>query len=629
MRRAGLGAAAVCLVTASAAVLTPGVSTAGVVAADPNVILISVDDLGWGQPSLNGGQLATPNLDRITQQGARFTDGYVAAPVCSPSRAALMSGVPGARFGADSNQLSRTRPERLPAPAIAGLLRGQGYSTMAVGKWDLSGVGREDTQATVQDNPKLPHQVGFDRFYGILGGIADYCTGLDNETYNWDGSQYRKVTPSQYLTDEFSTRAAGFVRTEAPKNAPFFLYLSYNAPHNPMQSRQSCAGQQVTEQERFRQMVTAMDEGVGQVLDALGDDAANTMVVFTSDNGPERLYWTGDLRGKKYTLFEGGIRIPFAISWPARLGSRPAYSEMVSTLDLLPTVAAAAGAPVTGYEGRDLMPYLTGEQAGAPHARLHWRYVDDLGESQGTVKLAIRSGKYKWIRETAPGGATTEHLFDLAADRTEQHNLAGDPAYDAVRNRLIGEYQQWNEQNRQNDSFENVRPDGRQDGYLGYEGTWSAPSTAGDDAYRGVSDGLAGRVMLPATYYADVDAEVDVRLATEGHAGLIIRGRSGPAAPYPLTGYVVRLASAGKIIVTEVRGGTATVVKEHARPIATDVDYRLGVRMTGATMTVTVNGVQQFQWTDPDPIAGGSIGLRVVSGTALFDHLIAERAAQG
>lgn len=578
----------------------------------------------------------TPNIDRIAEEGVRFTDGYVASPVCTPSRQALMTGRHPSRHGGHSNRLARDLPERLPSPTIANIVDDRGYTTHAVGKWDLAGFrGRWD-----EPDVTLPHKAGFDTFYGSLRGMENYCPGLGTVWEHTGDGDYDSFPNSAYMTEEYTANAEQFLVDQRDKADPYMLYLSYTAPHAPIQTPETCPGRDVNAP-TYRTMIEILDDGIGRVLEALGDDADNTMVMFVSDHGSQfPQFVPTQLRGKKFGLFEGGIRAPLAMRWPAGLSDAPAtYEPMVSTLDFLPTVAAVTGRGVSGYPGTNLIPYLTGKQAGAPHDRLHWRYVDDqpIPATQGRVSTAIRSGDYKYLRRTELNGDTTEYLFDLTTDIGEQDNLADDAEHADVRDRLVRELNAWNERNPLDEDFTYPRPanqprDGKPDGFLEFGGAWNVVDVDGDNLYRADppdsdSAGNRGRAMLAGSYYENVRFAGDIWLAADGEAGLILRGNNAPAAPYALTGYGVRLDSrSDRITVDRVVDGEPTAVHFVEAELTPGTQYRLRTLVVGRTIHVFLDGRPRLHWTDHDPLPGGNLGLTAAGATSHFDNLTAKRA---
>ncbi|TDD19007.1 hypothetical protein E1218_24840 [Kribbella turkmenica] len=626
------------------------------VATRPNVIMILTDDLGFADTSLYGGSVDTPNIAALARAGVSFSDGYAAAPVCAPSRLGLMTGRDPARWGGDSNVSARQLPvdltgDRAPGPTMGKVLQTSGYSTMAVGKWDLSGITRFMGEDEVQDKPNLPHTLGFDRFYGILAGLAQYCPENDNATFEWDAAagRYLSQDPDQYLTDEFSAQGADFVSEHAGRDDPFFLYLSYNAPHVPLQTRSECSLPPPIqdERDRYEEMVRIVDEGVGRVMNSL--DAAdgvignhstdpnvrNTMVVFTSDNGPEHEWETGELTGRKYTTFEGGVRVPFAMTWPARIPAGTQYGEMVSALDLLPTFATAAGAPWDDgdRQGVDLVSrVLTGQPA---HDSLQWRYYGDNvkgGVPIGTARLAVRSGQVKYLRDVTPTGDVSEHLFDFGRDydgdgapdgHTERHDEVDNPQYAQRRQRLIHTLQDWTTQLSLDEPFEVFRSaTGLPDGYAAYGGMWSQT----DDARLRVTTDAPVHMTAPATFFRDSSSEADVELSGAGAAALVTHAGTGPAgttAQLRLNGYRTELVTGSDVVrLSRLEDGVPTVVARGTLSAAVHAGttYRLRTIHAGSRIEVYVDGAKVLSWRDNQPHEGGSVGLHA-SATATFDNL--------
>lgn len=411
----------------------------------PNVIIIMADDLGYPDVGFNGCRdILTPHIDRIAREGIRFSDGYVAFPVCSPSRAGLVTGRYPQRFGYENNFGYLTTNPRVGLArdevTIADRLKSAGYRTAVIGKWHLGA------------HPVLhPNSRGFDEFFGFLGGGHDYFTsGRDLDEYSreilrdgvpewlkvadpeilseWQTPVYRNREEAKldgYMTTELGREAAAFLKRN--RDAPFFLYLSFNAPHTPMQAPAEYLERFVGIDDNLRRLcaalVSAMDDAVGDVLGALDQLglAENTLVFFLSDNGGSTAHngsVNAPFRGKKGDLHEGGIRVPFAVRWPAELPAGRVYDHPVISLDIVPTVIAAAGARPAGgnaFDGVDLMPYLQGRKTEAPHQRLYWRFA-------GRGLYAVRDGNDKIVGTV---GAAPE-LFDLESDPGEQRNVAAE-----------------------------------------------------------------------------------------------------------------------------------------------------------------------------------------------------------
>ena len=426
----------------------------------PNVILILADDLGWNDISMNGANptVETPNIDALAAQGVTFSQGYAANGTCAPSRAALMSGRYGTRFGFEFTPtptgfmpivslVSGTRDRPLAPPGItnsaesnlsfeemgmppseitlAELLAERGYHTAHIGKWHLGGsngmaahdqgfaesllmasglYGRTDDEKVVEARQE------FDPIDRFLWAALRFSASFNG------GPQFE---PPKYLTDYYTDEAVKVI--EANKDRPFFLYLAHWAPHTPLQaSREDYEALSHIELHRERvyaAMIRALDRGVGQVMEALQANGLdeNTLVMFTSDNGGAGYIGLPDVnepyRGWKITLFEGGIRVPFLARWPAKLPAGAVYDEPVHHFDMFATAAAAAGAPLPTdrvMDGVDLVPYVTdsGNEA-SPHEYLFFR----SGAAQ-----AIRDERWKLMVSAPQGMPRKEWLFDLTAD---------------------------------------------------------------------------------------------------------------------------------------------------------------------------------------------------------------------
>ncbi len=432
----------------------------------PNIIVVLTDDQGYKDVGFNGStDIPTPNIDRIARNGVVFTNGYVSYALCGPSRAGLITGRYQDRFGFSLNPLFAPKDSTQGLPrseqTLATALRQANYRTMAIGKWHLGA------------HPSLrPLSRGFDEFFGFLTGGHRYFpknwTLNDISEVSSQQDAYRtkllrnheRVEETEYLTDALSREAVRFVERNA--QGPFFLYLAYNAPHTPLQATRKYLNRfpHITDKRRrtYAAMVSAVDEGVGHLLDKLEELAIteNTIVFFLSDNGgPEKRNHSdnGILRGGKGSLYEGGIRVPFAVQWPGVLPSQSHYHEPVISMDIFATAVAAAGVdPKNELDGVDLVPFLTGVNASAPHERLYWRKVSRDG-------LAIREGSLKLVKDRVG----EVELYNVSEDISESAQLS----IPSKSEHLMRNFGSWNNRNQepafmglmQGGAYDDIHPD--------------------------------------------------------------------------------------------------------------------------------------------------------------------------
>jgi arylsulfatase B len=414
-----------------------------IAAEQPNILLILADDMGYGDLNCTGSRLLrTPQIDRLRESGVLCTQAYVASPVCSPSRAGLITGRDPRRFGYESNLNASaanyaTRPELLGLPAgehtLGDHLKAAGYVTCLIGKWHL-GIG----------DGFHPNRRGFDYFCGMLGGSHSYFPNPTNNRLERNGKPLTQFS-SPYLTDFFTDEALGWMASNqrdlgAGQSKPWFLFLSYNAPHGPMHATvedlAKFAHIKDKKRRKYAAMMLALDRGVGRVMDYLEKtgERQNTLVCFFSDNGGAtgNASWNGPLSGVKGTLREGGVRIPMIWSWPGTLPKNKTYAPVVSSLDLLPTFVAAANAkplPLTPpkshedknnrkrvvknygeYDGVNLLPILSGRQQPKPRT-LFWRLQGQRAVLSGSDKLIAPSHRPAQLFAPAidPGETTDRH----------------------------------------------------------------------------------------------------------------------------------------------------------------------------------------------------------------------------
>ena len=358
----------------------------------PNVIVIISDDQGYADVGFHGSkEIFTPNIDRIANNGVIFSEGYVSYAVCSPSRAGLITGRYQNRFGYTRNILLAPKDSTMGLPlteqTLPDVLRMANYKTKAIGKWHL---GAHESL--------VPERRGFDEFFGfIIGGHRYFpedltINDLTEVRRQMDGYITRiydngnRIDTKKYLTEELSDNAVKFIEDDSDN--PFFLYLSYNAPHTPLQATKKDLERnmhiEVEKRRTYAAMVSSMDDGIGLILDKLEEKkiSDNTIVIFFSDNGGVEWYNFSDngvLRGIKGDFYEGGIRVPFAMQWPKKIKPGITYDKPIIALDVFATVASAASAEKyikNDIDGVDLLPYLTEENSGLPHEYLYWQNRD-------------------------------------------------------------------------------------------------------------------------------------------------------------------------------------------------------------------------------------------------------------
>lgn len=410
----------------------------------PNLIIILADDLGYADVGFNGcTDIPTPSIDKLAESGVRFTNGYVSYCVCGPSRAGLLTGRYQDRFGFSRNPLFAPNDPEMGLPlseeTLADALGKAGYKSLAIGKWHM---GAHETLH--------PLKRGFDDFYGFLSGGHRYFP--EELTLNdpfeaksqYDGYKtrllrnYERVDETEYLTDAFSREAVAYI--EKNRNNPFFIYLAYNAPHAPLQATEKYLSRfdHIGEKKRktYAAMVSAVDDGVGAILAKLDELnlSENTLVVFLSDNGGPENHNASDngiLRGQKGDLYEGGIRVPFVMKWPAQIPHGEVYNNPIISLDIFATIIAQAGQQIplkNPIDGINLIPFINGEDQGKPHERLFWRKFDarEYAIRQGNEKLFMEDGKENM-------------LFNLASDISEENNLQDE----AKEKELTSVFREW------------------------------------------------------------------------------------------------------------------------------------------------------------------------------------------
>ena len=438
----------------------------------PNVVILLADDLGYGELGCQGNaQIPTPHIDAIAANGVRFTSGYVTAPNCSPSRAGLLTGRYGTRFGHEFNPIGARNEDPgtglpLKQKTMVRALQKAGYVTGLVGKWHLGGAADFH-----------PFRRGFDEFFGFMHeghyfvpepwdgvttwlrrvplpgggegrrifGKVTYSSHMGHDEPDYDannpivrGSQ--PVNEELYLTDALTRESVSFIERHAEK--PFCLLVAYNAVHSPLQGADAYMEKfsHIEDLQRriFAAMLANLDDSVGVITKKLKEEGLekDTMVYFISDNGGPTKELTSSnlpLRGGKGNMYEGGVRVPFMMQWPGKIPKGVTYDRPVITTDLFATTFAAAGLKMPKGPKRDsvnIVPFIKGDKKGDPHEQIYWRQAHRQGLRQGDWKIVKPTAKGKW------------ELYDLSKDLSEEKNLAQEKL--EVLKVLVGEWERLN-----------------------------------------------------------------------------------------------------------------------------------------------------------------------------------------
>ena len=437
LKAVGLGAASVVM---PGCVLAGGVS----LARRTNIVLILVDDLGYGDLSSYGAEdMKTPNLDRLIAAGMRFDNFYANCPVCSPTRASLLTGrypdlvgVPGVIRTHQKNNWGYLSPQAVLLPK---LLKRAGYHTAIVGKWHLG-----------LTSPNRPNEQGFDHFHGFLGDMMDDYYNHRRHGINYMRLNDKEIDPKGHATELFSQWAIDYIKERAKSKQPFFLYLAYNAPHTPIQppkdwlKRIKSREKSISEKRaRLVALIEHLDDGIGKVLTALKESGAsdNTLVIFTSDNGGQLSVGAnnGPLNGGKGGMYEGGIRVPMCTVWPGKIKPGSRSNRVALTMDLFPTICEAAGTDVD-YEidGRSILPALLGKGQPTKERFLFWVRREGGGYS-GRAYYAVRYGDWKLLQNSP---FEPLQLYNLKDDPQEKQPLGKkhkmyQKLFTALRNHII------------------------------------------------------------------------------------------------------------------------------------------------------------------------------------------------
>jgi arylsulfatase A-like enzyme len=452
----------------------------------PNVILIMADDLGKYEVSAYGAQhISTPNIDQLSKEGVLFEEAYVTAPICSPSRAAILTGKYPQRYGFETQPMEfypsnfieyiggkknkNLGDWKLVAPPhfpnewelqkqgvpldeinLAEVLSAVGYQTAIIGKWHL-GYGKE----------QIPNNRGFDYQYGFYGAFSlytprqktpGYVTYVKDDLasqYQWNMERKetamirennKKVIEDDYLTFAIKDKAVEYIKNH--KDSSFFLYVPFSAPHVPFQAPKEYYDQfahvKDSTQRVYLAMIKALDDAIGEINQAVKNEGIeeNTIIYFISDNGGASYTGAtdnGPLKGGKLTHFEGGVNVPFIMKWKGHIPTGISYNHNVSGLDIFATTIANCKVPwPTSYslDGEDLVPYIMGERTGQPHETLFWR-TDHIHAIQSKKWKLILSSRDKWV-----------HLYDLASDKSEKIDLK-DTQIEKVQD-LMDLFEAWN-----------------------------------------------------------------------------------------------------------------------------------------------------------------------------------------
>ena len=401
----------------------------------PNILILVSDDQGYADVGFNGGKdVTTPHLDKLAASGVRCTSGYVTYPVCSPSRAGLLTGRYQARFGHENNPvydpLDANEGLPLTEKLLPQFLQPAGYTTAWLGKWHLG-----------SSPAHVPWKRGFDETFGFIGGGHRYLGWQPNgRQYTLpltrNGAETQDVPP--HLTTALGDEAAAFIRRG--KEKPWMLYLAFNAPHTPHEPTPERVAKfqhiQNPQRRRYLAQISLLDDAIGVITGALAESgqAKRTLIFFFSDNGGPVASGAnnGALRGGKSQLWEGGVRVPFVVSWPDKLPAGKTYDQPVISLDAFASALAAAGVPMPAdkpYDSVNIIPHLAGDVTTPPHERLLWRLR--------AKEFAVREGAWKLLElEDKPA-----QLFDLTTDLGEKNDLAA--AQPAIAQRLAASLAEW------------------------------------------------------------------------------------------------------------------------------------------------------------------------------------------
>lgn len=393
----------------------------------PNILLIVVDDLGWGDLGCYGASdIQSPKIDALIAGGMKYTNAYANCPVCSPTRASLLTGrypelvgVPGVIRTHRPNNWGHLSKEALLLPSV---LKTGKYKTAIIGKWHLG-----------LEAPNRPNDRGFDFFQGFLGDMMDDYYHHRRHQINYMRKNEVEINPKGHATDLFTQWACQFLRDESKSESPFFLYLAYNAPHTPIQppkdwiskvqQRESGIGEK---RAKLVALIEHMDQGIGEVLKTLEEtgQANNTLVVFVSDNGGQLNVAAnnGQLRDGKQSMYEGGIRVPMGIRWPGQIKPGTISAAEAASIDVFPTLCDAAAIEISSpVDGVSLLPLFSGKWTQIPQRDLFFHRREGGDRYGGMITNAIIRDQWKLVRNTP---FSPLELYNLKNDPREEHDLS-------------------------------------------------------------------------------------------------------------------------------------------------------------------------------------------------------------
>lgn len=420
----------------TASLLAPLVARAAPADTRPNVVVILVDDLGYGDLSSYGAEdLKSPHIDRLVERGLKFTEFYANCPVCSPTRAALLSGryqdlvgVPGVIRTYPQDNWGWLSPDAVLLPKM---LKQAGYHSAIVGKWHLG-----------LESPNVPNDRGFDHFHGWLGDMMDDYWKHRRHGINYMRKDGETIDPEGHATDLFTQWAIDYIASRAIVGAqipmqsrqPFFLYLAYNAPHTPIQPPADWV-QKVKEREpgisdkraKLVALIEHMDDGIGKVMAALDKSGfgENTLVIFTSDNGGQLNVGAnnGPLRDGKQSVYEGGLKVPAVAVWPGHIEAGTETTFQALSMDLFPTICEVAGVEIDhAIDGRSILPTLLGREQKPLREYAFFRRREGNARYQGKTIEAVRWGDWKLLQNSP---FEPIELYNLKLDPMEATDLAG------------------------------------------------------------------------------------------------------------------------------------------------------------------------------------------------------------